>query len=255
MGSLSSWAPYSKHVQGGLREADFVNGQFIMVAAGPPHMANFGGPGQLNQNVVYPIGVTQNLAMSQNRVVTRIFEIGSERSYFIPGRTVGQVTLSRIWYHGPSLLRVLWAYYTDESASKFPAIKSLFDAQFGGLDFPYLAGTSGDVPGDTGSLHDVQIPPGYENFFINLGSDLFQNPIGLLLMVRDSSEQPIGAVYLEQCYVPTHSWAVDSQGLIVQESVGIQYERAVPINIRSVSLLRGLIEGNMPAPQFQPVAA
>ena len=96
MGGLSSWSPYHKHVQGGLRESDFINGQFILLAAGPPHMANFGGPGGLTQQVVYPIGVTQNLAMSQNRVVSRIFEVGSERSYFIPGRTVGQLTLARV---------------------------------------------------------------------------------------------------------------------------------------------------------------
>ena len=45
--------------------------------------------------------------------ISRIWEVGSGRSVFISGRTVGQLGLSRILYHGPSLLRVLYAYYQD----------------------------------------------------------------------------------------------------------------------------------------------
>jgi hypothetical protein len=245
MSGVSNWKPYKKFVQGGMLDGDFANGQFVLLAAGPPHMSNFGGPSQLGaQDVVYPIGLTQNLALSHNRVFSRIFEIGSERSYFIPGRTVGQLTLSRVYYHGPSLLRALWAYYADAPGT--PHVQSLWDHGMQNLDFPYLAGASGgDTPRRSSFLHDVQIPAGFENVFLNLASDLFQNPIGLLLLVRDSNEQNLAGAYLEQCYVPTHTWATDSQGLIIQESVGVQFERLVPLRMSAVSLLRGLRDGNI----------
>ncbi len=255
MAKLADWSPYQNYVQGGMRDGDFSNGQFVLICAGPPHMSNFRGPSALGRgDVVFPIGLTQNIALSHNRAISRIFEIGSERSYFIPGRTVGQVTLSRVYYHGASLLRALWAYYED--MGNFPEVQSLFNNQANTASslFPWAEGPAvGGTPATTGQLHDIKIPPGFENLMLNLASDLFSQPIGLLLVVRDSEEQNLGAVYLEQCYVPTHTWATDSQGLIIQESVGIQFERLVPVNTNSVALVRGLSSG--PLPDSQTVSA
>lgn len=251
MGSLRDWAPYKAYVQGGSqREGSAANGQFCLIAAGPPHLHNMGGPASLGaQDVVYPIGMTQNLAISHNRAFSRIFELGSERSYFIPGRTVAQMTLSRVYLGGPSLLRALWAYYSDNPGGQFPHVPSLWDANFANLDFPYIAGFSGgDTPKTASFLHDVQIPPGFENVFLNLASDLFQNPIGILIVLKDANEQNLAACYAEQCYVPTHTWATDSQGLIIQESVGIQFERLVPLRVNAISLVRGLQRGDVPNP-------
>jgi hypothetical protein len=235
-GGLKDWSPYKRHVQGGLKDGDFANGQFVLLCAGPPHMSFFNNAE--GDDIVYPIGLTQNLALSHNRVFSRIFEIGSERSYFIPGRTVGQLTLSRVYYHGPSLLRCLWAYYKDTKGDA-PDINEVF----GDFDFTDI-GPYDSAGGVLGALHDVQIPPGFDNVFLNLASDLFSQPIGLLLILRDSEEQNLAACYLEQCYVPTHTWATDSQGLIIQESVGIQFERLVPLKTSAVHLIKGIFAGS-----------
>ena len=250
MGSLSSWSPYQKHVQGGMRVGDYVSGQFVLIAAGPPFLANVGGGGLGGS--VYPIGLTQNIAMGQNKLITRIFEIGSNRSYFIAGRDMGQLSLARVWFSGGSLLRCLWSYYDDSTSGNFPNVRNLIgnNTSFFGLEKPYLAGeTDGDTPLISEHLHDVEVPPGFNNMYLNLASDLFNQPMGLFLLFVTSDRQPVGAVYLEQCYVPSHNWGLDTQGLVFQESVGIQFERVTPVNIRSVSLLRGLIDGNYAAPQ------
>lgn len=249
MAGLKDWSPYSKYVQGGLKDGNFANGQFVLICAGPPHMSNFGGPAALGRSdVVYPIGLTQNVSLSHNRAISRIFEIGSERSYFIAGRTVGQLSLSRVYYHGPSLLRCMWAYYAD--TGDYPNVQSLLENSPGAADpanHPYAGGPAlGSSPATTGGLHDVKIPPGFENVFLNLASDLFSQPIGLFLILRDSEENSLAAAYLEQCYVPTHTWATDSQGLVIQESVGVQFERLVPVNTNSVALLRGLVDSGAP---------
>jgi hypothetical protein len=231
MAQFSEWSPYEKFVQAGMVDGQFLNAGFTVICAGPPRLANVGGattvagllarPGGADQ-LVLPIGVVQNVNLSNNRAFNRIFEIGSERSYFISGRTVGQLALARILYHGPSLLRMLYAYYEDMIP---PTVVK------------YVFPNTGIAT--VANPHDVIIPPGYENMFLNLASDLFNQPIGLLLYVRDSNLDTYGAVYLEACYVPNHTWATDSQGVIIQESAAIQFERVIPVAVKALSLITG----------------
>jgi hypothetical protein len=142
----------------------------------------------LGKDWALPIGVVQNVSLSHNKGFARFWELGSERSYFIAGRTQGQLGLSRIMYHGPSLLRMLYAYYQD-----------LIPPTVVPFVFPNVAPTTVANP------HDVKIPPGFENIFLNLASDLFSQPVGVLLYFRDSNEDTVGATYLEACYIPSHS--------------------------------------------------
>lgn len=232
MGSLSAWDPYGSYVQGGMVDGRFINASYTMVAAGPPRIANVGGPSflaaalssgsQAQDQIAFPLGLVQNWSLGHNLSISRIFEIGSQRSYFIPGRSMGQLSLSRIMYHGPSLLRVLYAYYQD----LVPA--TLIAPLFANLGSSTVA-----------NPHDVIIPPGYENIFLNLASDLFTQPIGLLLLIKDSNEDTMSASYFESCYVPNYNIGTDAQGTILQESAGIQFERMVPIAAKMVGLITG----------------
>ena len=232
-GPFSGWNPLNHYVQNGMVDGKFVSGGLTLIAAGPPRLSQLGGgagavpmaASARDSDIVYPIGVTQNINHSQNKTFMRIWELGSERSYFIGGRTVGQLALSRVYYHGASLLRVLYAYYSDVG---FP----------GPVQVPWMFPNVG--AGNMPNKHDVIVPPGYENLFLNLSSDLFNQPIGLLVYMRDSNLNTIGAVYLEACYAPNHTWATDAQGTIVQETVAIQYERVIPVNVAAVSLVTGL---------------
>ena len=234
-GPFSGWNPLNHYVQNGMVDGKFVSGGLTLIAAGPPRLSQLGtGTGGLgmaasagDSDVVYPIGVTQNINHSQNKTFMRIWELGSERSYFIGGRTVGQLALSRVYYHGASLLRVLYAYYTDVGSG-------------GAVVVPWMFPNQGAY--NMANPHDVIVPPGYENLFLNLASDLFNQPIGLLIYMRDSNLNTVGAVYLEACYAPNHTWATDAQGTIVQETVAIQYERVIPVNVAAVSLVTGLSE-------------
>jgi hypothetical protein len=233
MASLSDWSPYDSYVQGGMVDGRYMNAAYTMIAAGPPRLANVGGPSFLaaalaagstgSDQIAFPVGVVQNFGLSQNMNVSRIFEIGSERSYFIPGRAVGQLQLSRIMYHGPSLLRVLYAYYQDLVPPTLVA--------------PVFANAGAAT---VANPHDVKIPPGYENIFLNLASDLFKQPIGLMLLMKDSNEDTMAAQYLESCYVPNHSLSTDAMGTVMQESCGVQFERIIPIATKVVGLISGL---------------
>lgn len=234
MASYNNWKPYENYVQSGgegpgMVDGKFISGAFCGIFAGPPRLATIGGaltlgaalssPASASQ-IVYPVGVTQNLNLSNNRQFSRIFELGSERSYFISGRTIGQLGLSRVLYHGPSVLRTLYAYYNDNIPSTLvPAM------------FPNVG--AGAMP----NPHDVVIPPGYENLYANLASDLFSQPVGLLVVLKDSNQDTYGSFYLESCVIPNHTIATDAQGVIMQESVAIQFEQLVPIATRQIELV------------------
>lgn len=229
MADLGSVDHFNRFVQGGMLDGQFLNASYTIIAAGPPRLAQLGGVSGLqgslekkSNSIAFPIGIVQNLNLSQNRTINRIWEIGSERSYFIPGRTVQQLGLGRVYYHGPSLLRALYAYYDEGPSLAGERIPPVF---------------INDGSSNVANAHDVIIPPGYDNIFLNLASDLFAQPIGLLLYFRDSNKATIGAVYLESCYVPSHTLATDSQGTIIQESCAVQFERIVPVRVSSVQLI------------------
>lgn len=233
MPSLSRWNPYDQYVQGGLPDGRYLNAAYTMLAAGPPRLANVGGDAflagalssgsQAVDQIAYPLGLLQTIQLGNVTQLNRFFEIGSERSYFIDGRTVGSLSVSRIMYHGPSILRVLWAYYKDDvPPTIIPSV------------FPNVGTASVDNP------HDVVIPPGYENLYLNLASDLFRQPIGLLLMFRDSNQDSFGSIYFESCRVPQHNIGTDAMGTVLQEAVSVQYERMIPVASKVVALTSGL---------------
>jgi hypothetical protein len=233
MAKFSDWSPYDRYVQSGMVDGQFISGAYTVIASGPPRLANVGGATLTAaaltsagaDEIVRPIGIMQNVNLGHNRQFSRIFELGSERSYFISGRTIGQLGLSRVQYHGPSLLRMLYAYYEDLiPPTVVPSVYSNIGAQ------------------TVANPHDVKIPPGYENLYMNLASDLFNQPHGLLMYIRDSNEDTVGAVYIESCYVPNHTWATDSQGVLVQESAAIQFERVIPVAISDLQLITGELE-------------
>ncbi|MFN3076978.1 MAG: hypothetical protein ABT940_08900, partial [Alphaproteobacteria bacterium] len=123
----------------------------VLIAAGPPRLANIGGQATIaaltsadaTANWALPIGVVQNINLSHNRAFARFWELGSERSYFVSGRTMGQLGLSRVMYHGPSLLRALYSYYQDLFP---PTVVPFVFANIGAATIP--------------NPHNVKITPG-----------------------------------------------------------------------------------------------
>lgn len=231
MATLTNWSPYTQKVDNSsaLGEGRFMSGAFTLIAAGPPRLSVVGGStaaatqtfGNGANNWALPIGIVQNFNLSHNKQFSRFFELGSERSYFIGGRTVAQAGFSRVLYNGPSLLRMMYAFYQDLIA---PTLVTTFgvDRRIG----PLVA-----------NQHNVKIPPGFENIYLNLASDLFSQPCGLLVYMMDSNETTLGACYLEETYIPSHSIATDAQGVVMQEQVSLQPERVVPIAVRSIALI------------------
>jgi hypothetical protein len=174
----------------------------------------------------------------------RLFEIGSDRSYFIRGRTMGQIGIGRVMYHGPSLLRVLYAYLKSENGNV------TFDQLYENRAQAVL-NTSGAGDSTGQGKSEYQVTPGYDNFWIDMASDVFSQPVGLLVMMRDSNEDTYGAFYVEYVSVTNHGLQTDAGGTMLSENVSLMYERLVPVDVKGVALikdandLRGIVGSNV----------
>ena len=226
MTAIDTWKPLEDRVQPGMIDGKFVNAVFTRMASGPPRLSQLGGrqvAAGLIENqtatVVFPIALLQNVGLTSSTNFAQVFEIGSNRSLYIAGRTVHGLNLGTVMYHGPSLLRRLYAYYKDTEGPV--TVDPLFP----------------NVGADNMlNEHDVIVPPGFENLFWNLGSDLFWQPVGFLLYQADSNQKTYGAVYLEGAVIPNWSMGTDSQGVILQEQVSVNFERVVPVAVTALSI-------------------
>ena len=231
--SYSNWNFYNYNVQQELRGGQFVSAESTLVASGPPRLDQIGGDTQGDS--VYPIGLLESFALSQNKQLQRIFEIGSIRSYFVPGRTVGSVSVGRTFYFGPSLLRVLYAYYRSNGdikvGTKDPGAKAK-DSDGNDIADP-LAALIGTA--DTNSLHKLRRSPGEDYFYIDLASDLFAQPTGMCIYFKDCNGDSLAAMYLEDTYVQGHQMTVSSGSVLIMEGASLQYDQIRPIKMMTAT--------------------
>jgi hypothetical protein len=230
---FNDWNFSNDHVEEGYSGGQFASAETTLVAAGPPRLSQASG-GAGASGMVYPIGLLENIGISQSKQLQRIFEIGSSRSYFIPGRVMGSISLGRVFYYGPSLLRVLYAYYkndTDGVEIGTNSFGSLIDQGSPNARKDPNASLIDLNDISAASTHNVQQSPGDDYFFINLASDMFNQATGLAVYFKDSNNNLIGAMYLEDCFVQGHQMSVSSGSVLIMEGATMQFDRALPIRV------------------------
>lgn len=233
---IASWDFRRRFVQSNVDPAgSYVRGASVLIAAGPPALnmatSTWGRQSSANQQVAvvtdvdtaaladaYPIGLMDNVGIGQNKGLQQIFEIGSERRYFIPGRTISQISLSRVMFDGPSLMKVLSHYY-------FPANQNFRDPNY---SFP-----NGGSDGQTSPVNNI---PGFDQTFLNLGSELFNRPVGLLLLFHNTKDSAVAAVYLEYCFIRAHQFNISASSTLIAESIQADFDRMVPIDMNKAGL-------------------
>jgi len=236
--SFSSWQFASQNVQSEIRNGRYVSSESTLLLAGPAQLSHIlhSGPGdaiQLQGSLI-PIGIIQNASFAQNRQVSRLFEVGSKRAYFVPGRLFAQFNLQRILFYGPSLIRMLYGAAPISELGFGNPLR--FDGQV-----PQALSEYSELFGDTPNQRRLIESPGFgeptasnkpnRDFFINLASDLCNIPTGLCYVFKDPKGRPYGAAYLENCYIESQAMGVDSSNIVVAESVSGQFEKIAPIQL------------------------
>lgn len=224
--SISTWDWQTRHVQNELEVGQFTHGKHTLLCAGPPRLLNMGilpaaaGTDDVlsmnRDNLAFPIGTSNSFTLRSDKPWRPVYEIGSDRAYMLPGHAAFSGTIGRVFYNGPSLLKVLYAYY----GKRFNA-----NSKFG-ADQPEVAY---DLLYD---LPEVYEAPGFGDLFLNLQSDLFDQLMGLLVIFQDSKRQTVGAIYLEETAVNGHTMSIDAESPMLVEGCGLMPTRVVPVDIK-----------------------
>lgn len=170
-----------------------------MLFAGPARFTGLAGGGIGN---LIPVGLTDNISLQQNAQLMRLFEIGSNRSFFTRGKSAPVLSLSRVLADQQNILAAL-----SQAAYR-----------------PSMAIDGGSAPGAEGSL-----------VMQNLDSEFFSQPFGLLLVMKtrnggsDGYGKVLSAIYLEYCMFEGYSFQIASQSPVLSENIQVQYDRTVPV--------------------------
>jgi len=208
--TMDSWNFRRWHVEmdrGGQNTGTFITSESVLIAAGPARLSDMSDPSTSIGTDVIPIGLTDNISIAQNKMLEQIFEIGARRAYAVSGRVTGNITISRVLFNGPSLLRVLTGASQDQEALDNDAGLPVFT----GLPAPNEA-----------------------SFASNLQSELFDRPLGLMVYMIDQRNMPFGALYAEDSMVQTHAFNIAAQGMTIREQVSLTYTLLNPVAVSGI---------------------
>ncbi|MFW5895116.1 MAG: hypothetical protein ACOCT9_00075 [archaeon] len=158
-------------------------------------------------------GFVQNMNMNQQRQIQELFEIGSERRYWVDGPTRNNLSLSRALFSGPSLLKIAGRGLLNDG----------IDGEIDVQDDMFKGGSKNAVASGAD-----------KNFWINLGSDFFKNPLGLMIQFREfygnGQSSSYGAVYLQNAKISAHSLSMQAGNWLMQENIQMMFEHPVPLS-------------------------
>lgn len=205
---------------------DFLSSESVVLLSGPPKLDSGNPPSNL-----IPIGLIQNVQVTQAKQIQQLFEIGSRLPFFIPGRTTVQVGMARVLFDGPSLMEALYVYNEGGVELYVPAIGEGQTA-LSNPGEPF--NSAGEDPVQIGTTTGGFETTNNAEFFINLASEFFNKPLGLGCIMYDMQQQAYGGFYLEECYIQSHRFSASAQQTVLMEDVGIRCTALRPISIDEI---------------------
>lgn len=179
--------------------------RFAQYSATPDTTILYAGPARFtglsgDASVLIPIGLADQISVQSNPSLARLFEIGSNRSYFTRGKTASAMSLGRMLCDQKNLLAAL--------------VQNAYR--------PAVSPTS--EPGPQGS-----------DIMMNIDSEYFGVPFGLMMLFKTRGGGVAGegkvltALYLESAMLSNYSFQIASASPVIVESVAIEFDRFVPI--------------------------
>ena len=176
----------------------------------------FGGPARFtgigtDTTKLHPIGLIDGFSFNSASQLQRLFEIGSNRSFFTRGKTISQISVGAMLADQQNLMKVL----SRESVNA------------NGIAGKYSTNSSGTKA------------PGIGNFYMNLDSEALAVPFGIFMLFKTKGSTNgknlrgtiLGAAYLEYCMLSNFQFNVQSQSPVIAENVAIEFDRVVPVEL------------------------
>ena len=198
--SLGTWNFQNNHVERELDNATYDNAHpdDTLLLIGPARR----GVVQVDRRSarsLMALGMFQSISFGSAAQVMPLMAIGSGRSFFLRGKSQSNWQLNRVMMNGRNLLRALYHNAVE-------------------------AGIQVD------QFDDPAAPAGAPNsqYFINLDSELFYIPFGLVCIMRTKSHTLVGSCYLELCLIGNYQSQIQAGGNMIVESVSGLCDRILP---------------------------
>ena len=219
-GNVDNWNFKENFVQSD--ENQGTSGQFIaaestLICAGPAVISD--------QLSVIKIGLSPSIQISQNIPQQRIYEIGSVRCHILNGIPVGGLTISRMIYNGPSLLRAIYGNLYDENGILTP-----FGAQgITSVDQAIQNKLRAAWQNISNTPDKVMENDNKTDLWLSLSDQRLKLPFGLAIYMQDVAGNSCGGVYYEGCKVNSSQYGQSSGQMVMMEGISVAFDRAVPI--------------------------
>jgi len=198
--NLGSWDFKTQHVQPDQFGSgkNYISAESIVICA-----AKNDTTGTVSELI--PIGVMQNAGFSQQKQINQLYEIGGRLPFFIPGRTLVQLNMTRVVFNGDSLMAVL---YSQNEPAEDPETS----------------------PGPT-----VTAGTDTKKFYMNLASELFNKGIDIALVIQDSEGEPGGGIIFRECIIQSHGMGISSNQTVVAENISLRAKSLEALDISVTS--------------------
>lgn len=172
-----------------------------LIFAGPARFTGLGG----NTSDLLPIGLVDGLSYQESPSLQRLFEMGSNRSFFTRGKSQGAVQFSKMLADQQNILRAL-----SRNA--------------------YRPEVNDDGPKAPGA--DTPNP----DIMMNLSSEYFAVPFGIMILMKTrggngGTGKILCASYLEYCMFSNYSFQVANGAPVIAENIAIEFDRMVPVSL------------------------
>jgi len=192
----------------------FIAAESTLICAGPATIAD--------QLSVIKIGLSPSIQISQNIPQQRIYEIGSVRCHIVNGIPVGGLTLSRMVYNGPSLLRAIYGNLYDENGN-------LTSLGTQGLSTSSISNLKTAWSNIVNNPDKVMTNDNKTQLWLSCFDQRLKLPFGLAIYMQDVAGNDIGGCYYEGCKINSSQYGQSSGQMVMMEGISIAFDRAVPI--------------------------
>ena len=198
--SIQNWNPQDSCIERLMDNAAYTSAHpdDTLVLVGPARQSDASDYSKLT-----PVGMLQQMQVSQQRAVQPVQAIGSGRNYFLSSKASVNFSIGRLFAKGPNLHRALYK-------------NIISDANITGFN-----------------PHEPAVAAGAPDGVFNLDSELFLIPFGLVLAFRDKSGGNLGSFYIESCMIGSYSIGIGAGQNVVMENVNGVADRVIPINLTS----------------------
>lgn len=212
-----SWDSQNNYIERLMDNAAFTaaHPNNTIVMAGPPRWSSVGANGRTIGDDLLPIGMVQSMNVSERRPVQPGQALGSARTFFLASKGTVSFQINRLMVNGRNLLRAL---YTNALRAQ-----AIAPADFNIAEFD-------DPPVNTDAA---------EQYYVNMNSELFYIPIGLAVLFRSVSHDPVGGFYIELCMLSGQSIQLAAGRPAITEAVQGTGDRIIPIAPNSLTGVKG----------------